>query len=87
MVGHFFYTAVTVVGFGSLLVLIIEMLRDWFFKRREEYETIKKYSVLYSIINQRLEFGLESDRDKAQIMSVLCIICVMLYFRHEITRK
>ena len=28
-----FYAAATVVGFGSIVVLIIETLRDWFFKR------------------------------------------------------
>ncbi len=52
-----FVRAATVVGSGSLLVLIIEALHDWFFKRREEYVEQSKNKV--EIISKNIPYHIQ----------------------------
>lgn len=42
---EFLYTALTIIGSGGVLILVIETFRDWLFKRLEEYMELAKHKI------------------------------------------
>lgn len=88
---------ITVVGSGSLLVLIIESMRDWFFKRREEYAEQSKNKI--EIISKNIPYYIQLSMNAWNLgwhvietqapdyERLMYHMSNVLYFRHEITRK
>lgn len=92
------YTAFTIIGSGSVLVAIIESIRQLFFKRREEYkeqskqkiDVISKATPYYNQLSMNswnFGWGLHKYLKPPDHKLLMYYMCSILYCRHEIVKK